>query len=146
MVVMIMRKCVTSERTPKPLQIISAFERDSLPGMIYVEARFPEQIRQACKGLIGVYLTRGIHLVPINKMSSLLMVKKPDFPVTPGSWVRILRGNYRQDLAQVVSTTENSDTLTVSVWHGSGRVSKSSTQPGPGHRPGPRPLGTGYSH
>lgn len=110
-----MRKCVASEYTPlpKPLQILSAFQRDSLPGMVYVEARYPEQVRQACEGLIDVHLTRGIHLVPIDEMPSLLTVKKPDLPVSPGSWVRILRGNYLQDLAQVVSTTENGDTLTI---------------------------------
>lgn len=104
-----MRKSLDLEYTAKPLQIISAFQRDSLPGMIYVEARSSQQVQQACNGLVGVYPSRGIHLVPIDEMASLLMIKKQDLAVTPGSWVRIRRGKYQGDLAQVVDITENGD-------------------------------------
>ncbi|KAF7362025.1 Transcription elongation factor SPT5 [Mycena venus] len=84
-------------------------ERDSLPGMIYVEARSSQQVSQACNGLVGVYLSRGIQLVPIQEMASLLQIKKQDLTVTPGSWVRIKRGTYQGDLAQVVDITETGE-------------------------------------
>jgi transcription elongation factor SPT5 len=104
-----MRKAINLEVTARPLQILSAFQRDSLPGMIYVEARSSQQVTQACQGLVGVYLSRGIALVPIEEMASLLQIKKQDLTVTPGSWVRIKRGKYQGDLAQVMDITENGE-------------------------------------
>ncbi|KAI6015115.1 hypothetical protein F5J12DRAFT_815987 [Pisolithus orientalis] len=105
----LMRKAIDLEYTAQPLQILSAFQRDSLPGMIYVEARSAQQVNQACKGLVGVYPSRGITLVPIEEMASLLQIKKQDLTVTPGSWVRIKRGKYQGDLAQVMDITENGE-------------------------------------
>lgn len=108
-----MRKSLALEHSANPLQIISAFQRDSLPGVVYVEARHSQHVQQACTGLVSVYLTRGIHLVPVGESSSLLTVKKLDLAVAPESWVRIRRGNYEQDLAQVVDITENGACVTV---------------------------------
>ncbi|KAG8216091.1 hypothetical protein J3R82DRAFT_8092 [Butyriboletus roseoflavus] len=105
----LMRKAIDLEYTAQPLSILSAFERDSLPGMIYVEARSAQQVNQACKGLVGVYPSRGITLVPIEEMASLLQIKKQDLTVTPGAWVRIKRGKYQGDLAQVMDITENGE-------------------------------------
>lgn len=105
----LMRKAIDLEYTAQPLQILSAFQRDSLPGMIYVEARSAQQVNQACKGLVGIYPSRGILLVPIEEMASLLQIKKQDLTVTPGSWVRIKRGKYQGDLAQVMDITENGE-------------------------------------
>jgi len=104
-----MRKAIDLEYSAQPLSILSAFQRDSLPGMVYVEARSAQQVNQACKGLVGVYPSRGIVLVPIEEMASLLQIKKQDLTVTPGSWVRIKRGKYQGDLAQVVDITENGE-------------------------------------
>ncbi|KAI6046269.1 hypothetical protein EDC04DRAFT_1679412 [Pisolithus marmoratus] len=44
---LIMRKARDLEYTAQPLQIPSAFQRDSLPGMIYVEARSSQQVNCA---------------------------------------------------------------------------------------------------
>ncbi|KAJ6475205.1 transcription elongation factor SPT5 [Mycena vitilis] len=105
----LMRKAIDVEYSARPLHILSAFQRDSLPGMIYVEARSSQQVSQACNGLVGVYISRGIQLVPIEEMASLLQIKKQDLTVTPGSWVRIKRGTYQGDLAQVVDITETGE-------------------------------------
>ncbi|KAJ6499455.1 transcription elongation factor SPT5 [Mycena sanguinolenta] len=105
----LMRKAIDVEYSARPLHILSAFQRDSLPGMIYVEARSSQQVSQACNGLVGVYLSRGIHLVPIQEMASLLQIKKQDLTITAGSWVRIKRGTYQGDLAQVVDVTETGE-------------------------------------
>ena len=104
-----MRKAIDLEYTNHPLQILSSFQRDSLPGMIYVEARSSKQVTEACNGLVGIYPSRGIILVPIEEMASLLQIKKQDLTVTPGSWVRIKRGKYGGDLAQVMDITENGE-------------------------------------
>ncbi|KAK7460942.1 transcription elongation factor spt5 [Stygiomarasmius scandens] len=105
----LMRKSLDLEYTARPLQILSVFQRDSLPGMVYVEARSSQQVSQAINGLVGVYPSRGIHLVPIEEMASLLQIKKQDTTVTPGTWVRVRRGQYAGDLAQVVDITENGE-------------------------------------
>ncbi|KAJ7497170.1 transcription elongation factor SPT5 [Mycena latifolia] len=105
----LMRKAIDVEYSARPLAILSAFQRDSLPGMIYVEASSSQQVSLACNGLVGVYLSRGIQLVPIEEMASLLQIKKQDLTVTPGSWVRIKRGTYQGDLAQVVDITETGE-------------------------------------
>jgi transcription elongation factor SPT5 len=104
-----MRKTIDLEYSNRPLQILSAFQRDSLVGMIYVEARSQKQVSDACNGLVGIYPSRGIVLVPIEEMSSLLQIKKQELTVTPGSWVRIRRGKYQGDLAQVMDITENGE-------------------------------------
>lgn len=105
----LMRKAIDVEYTGKPLQILSAFERDSLPGMIYVEARSAKQVIDSCHGLVGVFLNRPPALVPIEEMDKLLQLKKQEVTVTPGSWVRIRRGKYQGDLAQVMDITENGE-------------------------------------
>jgi len=104
-----MRKAIDTEFSARPLQVLSAFQRDSLPGMIYVEARSGKQVNEACQGLVGIYPSRGIVLVPIEEMASLLQIKKQEVIVTPGSWVRIKRGKYQGDLAQVLDVTENGE-------------------------------------
>lgn len=105
----LMRKSIDLEYTARPLSILSAFQRDSLPGMIYVEARSSQQVTQACNGLVGVYPSRGIALVPIEEMASLLQIKKQDLTVTRGIWVRIKRGKYQGDLAQVIEVADNGE-------------------------------------
>ncbi|KAH9903261.1 transcription elongation factor Spt5 [Cubamyces lactineus] len=105
----LMRKAIDLEFSNRPLNILSAFQRDSLPGMIYVEARSAKQVSEAINGLVGVFPSRGINLVPIEEMASLLQIKQQELTVTPGSWVRIKRGKYQGDLAQVMDVTENGE-------------------------------------
>ena len=97
------------EFSARPLQILSAFQRDSLPGIIYVEARSSQQVVHAINGLVGVFPSRGVTLVPIKEMASLLQIKKKETTITPGSWVRIRRGKYTGDLAQVLDIAENGE-------------------------------------
>ena len=68
-----------------------------------------KSVSEACQGLVGVYVSRGVTLVPIEEMASLLQIKKQDLTVTPGTWVRIRRGKYQGDLAQVMDVTENGE-------------------------------------
>ncbi|KZP17373.1 hypothetical protein FIBSPDRAFT_30282 [Athelia psychrophila] len=105
----LMRKALDVEFTARPLAILSAFQRDSLPGMIYVEARSSQQVSQACQGLVGIYPSRGISLVPIEEMASLLQIKKHHYNIAIGGWVRIKRGKYAGDLAQIVDKNGNGE-------------------------------------
>ncbi|KAG8882142.1 transcription elongation factor spt5 [Tulasnella sp. 331] len=109
LVFQLMRKSLDLHLTNRPLEILSAFERDSLPGMIYVEAHGQQAVKNALEGLVGVFPSRGIALVPVNEMASLLRIKKQVTTITPGSWVRIKRGKYGGDLAQVLDVTDNGE-------------------------------------
>ncbi|KAI0658338.1 transcription elongation factor Spt5 [Cubamyces menziesii] len=105
----LMRKATDPESSNRPLNILSAFQRNSLPGMIYVEARGAKQVSGAINGLVGVFPSRGISLVPIQEMVGCLQIKQQELTVTPGSWVRIERSKYQGDLAQVMDVTENGE-------------------------------------
>ena len=104
-----MRKAIDLEFSTRPLKILSAFQRDNLSGIIYVESRSQAQVQQSLNGLVNVFPGRGIALVPIEEMASLLQYKKKINPITEGAWVRIKRGKYQGDLAQVVDMTENGE-------------------------------------
>lgn len=97
----------------QPLQIISAFQRDSIKGYIYIEARSESHVRNAIVGLIGIYLGTpgGVFLVDIEEMPDLLRTKQKKVEVLPGGWVRIKRGKYAGDLAQIVDISENGEDL-----------------------------------
>ncbi|KAG9084752.1 transcription elongation factor spt5, partial [Ceratobasidium sp. 370] len=105
----LMRKYIDKEHGNAPLEIFSAFQRDSLPGLIYVEAHDAKQVSTALNGLVGAYVSSGVKLVPIDEMSSLLRIKRVETTVQPGAWVRIKRGKYAGDLAQVIDVTENGE-------------------------------------
>jgi transcription elongation factor SPT5 len=108
----LMRKAIDLQYSANPIHILSAFQRDSLPGMIYVEARSSQQVGKAVNGLVGVYPSRGFTLVPIEEMASLLQIKKQDVTVALGTWVRIRRGKYQGDLAQVIDiSSENGEDI-----------------------------------
>jgi transcription elongation factor SPT5 len=73
-----MCKAIDVEYAARPLNILSTFQRDSLPGMVCVEARSTKQVQQSCNGLVGIYLSRGIYVVPIEEMVSLMLFTKKE--------------------------------------------------------------------
>jgi transcription elongation factor SPT5 len=93
-----------------PLLIYSAFQRDSLPGLIFVEADKAQHAQEALTGISNVYMStprsnqaknNPIQLVENRDMVSLLTMKKKVTSVKKGMWVRVKRGKYAGDLAQV---------------------------------------------
>ncbi|GAA5823557.1 hypothetical protein JCM3770_002784, partial [Rhodotorula araucariae] len=99
----------------QPMQIISAFQRDSLKGYIYIEARSEAHVRNAIHGLVGLYHNgpNGIFLVDLEEMPDLLRTKQKRVDLEPGGWVRFKRGKYAGDLAQILQPSENGDMVAV---------------------------------
>ena len=97
-----------------PLKIISAFSRDTIPGRIYVEATESKHVVDACADVASAF-ARGnsIFLVPINEMADLLKITKTRQELKPGGWVRFKSGKYAGDLAQVIDTSENGESVGV---------------------------------
>ena len=94
------------EGTKRPMPIISAFERDAMQGYIYVEAYKQSDVLEALTGISNVYPRSPQILVPIKEMPDLLNVVK-SVEIMPGAWVRLKRGKYQGDLAQVENVLAN---------------------------------------
>lgn len=97
------------------LSISSAFQRDSFHGHLYVEARSEAHVREATAGLIGIYGATAPILVPIEEMPDLLKSRKKETPLAIGGWVRVRRGAYKGDLAQVDDVPEGTEMVTLKL-------------------------------
>ncbi|KAJ1645455.1 transcription elongation factor spt5 [Coemansia asiatica] len=108
----------------------SVFSRDGLSGYIYVEARSLADAQAALEGIVGVF-SHNMTLVPIDDMVDVVRIRKQEARLNPGAWVRIRRGNYAGDLAQVVAVIEASESVEVRMlpridYSAEGRTSKGS--------------------
>ncbi|KAL9129599.1 MAG: hypothetical protein Q9217_001987 [Psora testacea] len=93
--------------TKNPMPIISAFERGgSMIGYVYIEARRQADVLSALDGIMNVYPRTRIVLVPIKEMPDLLRVTKSE-QLNPGGYVRLKRGKYAGDLAQIDEVETN---------------------------------------
>lgn len=99
-------------RSANPLPIISAFERASIQGYVYVEARKQADVHTALEGISNVFPRTKLALVPIKEMPDLLRVA-PTKPLVTGSYVRIKKGKYAGDLGQVDDSEPNANTASV---------------------------------
>lgn len=108
------------------LDVYSAFQRDSLSGMIFVEAFRAQHVQEALQGIANVYLAQNaaqrqgtgpnpIQLVERNDMEALLRMKKKQTDVKVGMWVRIKRGNYTGDLAKIKDLLTDGQTVAVDL-------------------------------
>ncbi|PIA16505.1 hypothetical protein COEREDRAFT_102199 [Coemansia reversa NRRL 1564] len=129
------RRVLQWSSSAKYKKVYSVYCRDGLPGYIYVEARSMADAQAALEGIPGVFSSK-MTLVPIDDMIDVVKVKSHMPKLNPGSWVRVRRGNYAGDLAQVVSILESSDAVEVRLLprldysaQGNGRVSKRGTRP-----------------
>ncbi|PWY93509.1 transcription elongation factor SPT5 [Aspergillus sclerotioniger CBS 115572] len=104
------------ERPPgsrNPIKIMSAFERGgAMTGYIYVEARRQADVMEALQDMTNVYPRTKMILVPVREMPDLLRVQKSE-ELMPGGWVRIKRGKYQGDLAQIEEVETNGLAVTV---------------------------------
>lgn len=101
--------------TKNPMPIISAFERGgTMIGYIYVEARRQADIHTVLEGIMNVYPRTSIVMVPIKEMPDLLRVTKSE-SLVPGGYVRIKRGKYAGDLAQIDEVETNGLTASLRI-------------------------------
>jgi transcription elongation factor SPT5 len=91
-----------------PLPIISALERGDGPmaGYVYVEARKQSDILTALDGIMHVYPRTKVVLVAIKDMPDVLRVRKTE-QLQIGGYVRLKRGKYAGDLAQIDDVESN---------------------------------------
>ncbi|ORY31230.1 hypothetical protein BCR39DRAFT_465969 [Naematelia encephala] len=102
----IFRKTFDAQYSANPIDVISVFYRDSLSGLIFVEARQSGPVTQALHGIVGVFMSRGVTRVPLEEMAPLLKIKKKDVILEPHMWIRMKRGKNAGDLAEVVDVDQ----------------------------------------
>ena len=98
----IMRKFIAYQSSEEPLQIKSVVSPEGVKGYIYIEAYKQTHVKQAIDGIGslrgGVYSQQ---MVPIKEMTDVLRVVKEQTVMKPKSWVRLKRGVFKDDIAQV---------------------------------------------
>merc|ERR1719221_1811508 len=93
---------IAYQHEEEPLQIRSVVAPEHVKGYIYVEAFKQSHVKAAIDGIsnlrMGVYQQQ---MVPIKEMTDVLRVVKEQAGLKSKQWVRIKRGVFTGDLAQV---------------------------------------------
>ncbi|XP_045177406.2 transcription elongation factor SPT5-like [Mercenaria mercenaria] len=98
----LMRKFIAYQFSDEPLQIKAVIAKESLKGYIYIEAYKQTHVKQAIDGVGSLKLGQWAQMmVPIKEMTDCLKVVKETAILKPKSWVRLKRGIFKDDLAQV---------------------------------------------
>ncbi|KAL8444566.1 hypothetical protein Emag_005462 [Eimeria magna] len=107
-VIAILNKCFVHSKLGTDLQIYSVFASDDLKGYVYVEAESQFAVKEALQGFRNLRVSGDIRMVPLKEMPgvfSQLKAQKQPLPQR-GDFVRVRRGVYANDLAQIVSADE----------------------------------------
>ncbi|KAK2179528.1 hypothetical protein NP493_486g02048 [Ridgeia piscesae] len=99
---LLMRKFIAYQFTDEPLQIKSVICKDGLKGYVYIEAYKQTHVKQAIEGVSSLRLGKWKQqMVPIREMTDVMKIVKEQASLKSKQWVRLKRGLYRDDLAQV---------------------------------------------
>ena len=101
-VLQLMRKFIAYQFTETPLQIKSIVSPEGVKGYIYVEAFKQTHVKQAIEQISSLRMGQyAQQMVPIKEMTDVLRVVKEQSVLKPKAWVRLKRGIYKDDIAQV---------------------------------------------
>uniref|UniRef100_A0A673HAP1 Transcription elongation factor SPT5 n=1 Tax=Sinocyclocheilus rhinocerous TaxID=307959 RepID=A0A673HAP1_9TELE len=112
----LMRKFIAYQCTDTPLQIKSVVAPEHVKGYIYVEAYKQTHVKSAIEGVGN--LRMGFwnqQMVPIKEMTDVLKVVKEVTNLKPKSWVRLKRGLYKDDIAQVDYVEPSQNTISLKM-------------------------------
>ncbi|CAH0748696.1 unnamed protein product [Diatraea saccharalis] len=101
-VLLLMRKFIAYQFSEEPFQIKSVVAPEGVKGYIYIEAYKQTHVKNIINN-VGT-LRMGIwkqDMVPIKEMTDVLRVVKEQSGLKPKQWVRLKRGLYKDDIAQV---------------------------------------------
>ncbi|NIG59893.1 hypothetical protein BU61_3499 [Pontoporia blainvillei] len=111
-----MRKFIAYQFTDTPLQIKSVVAPEHVKGYIYVEAYKQTHVKQAIEGVGNLRLGYwNQQMVPIKEMTDVLKVVKEVANLKPKSWVRLKRGIYKDDIAQVDYVEPSQNTISLKM-------------------------------
>ena len=111
-----------SSSNPPPRIFSVVVKEPLLKGFIYIEAFTKQEVTSFCEKMTNCW-SSSITLVPINEMPEVLRPSeghkfsasgsKAGHGLKTGSWVRIKRGKYANDLAQVLAVEDGDDGSTI---------------------------------
>ena len=84
----------------KALQIKSVVVKEGGRGYVYIEAFKSNYVKAACEDIRSLNVT-NLQMIPIREMTDILRVVKTTYGIKKGSWIRVKRGIYRDDLGKV---------------------------------------------
>lgn len=106
-VIQLMNKLASRAGSKDPYQVFSAFAREGVgAGYVYVEAYSQSAVETVCQNVTNVYTSSKVMLIAMDQMTDLL-VKKKDKELAIGQYIRVKRGIYAGDLAQIVDVLES---------------------------------------
>lgn len=112
----LMRKFIAYQFTDTPLQIKSVVAPEHVKGYIYVESYKQTHVKAAIEGVGN--LRMGFwnqQMVPIKEMTDVLKVVKEVTNLKAKSWVRLKRGLYKDDIAQVDYVEPSQNTISLKL-------------------------------
>lgn len=101
-VLLLMRKFIAFQFTDEPLKIKSVIAPEGVKGYVYIESYKQTYVKAAITNVGN--LRMGFwkqEMVPIKEMTDVLRVVKEQSGLKSKQWVRLKRGLYRDDIAQV---------------------------------------------
>ncbi|CAK8694828.1 transcription elongation factor SPT5-like isoform X2 [Clavelina lepadiformis] len=117
-VILLMRKFIAMQYEEQPLQIKSVSSPEGLKGYIYVEAIKQSHVKQAIEGVSNLRLGYWSQkMVPTKEMPDVFKVLK-EFDrgsLKPKMWVRLKKGLYKGDLAQIDYLEQSSNQVTLKL-------------------------------
>lgn len=102
----LLQKSFNLKRKGIDIGIFSAIAPEHLRGRIYIEAFSAAQVEFAINGLDLFTSYEGIKALRLEEMTDVLKVAKRLDKQVEGNWVRLTRGMYKGDLAQVCSVRD----------------------------------------
>ncbi|XP_025199691.1 transcription elongation factor SPT5-like isoform X2 [Melanaphis sacchari] len=99
---LLMRKFFAYQFTDDPLKIKSIVSPDNVKGYIYIESYKQTHVKSAIENISS--LKMGFwkqQMVPIKEMSDILKVVKVQTGLKSKQWVRLKKGLYKDDIAQI---------------------------------------------
>lgn len=109
----IQQRIVDRMTSREPVKIISVFAREgAMAGNLYIESRLQDYITPAVDGISHVFMGTKPFMVPVEEMPDLLHTRRSK-QLEPGMYVRVKRGLYQGDLAQIEEVEANNVNVTV---------------------------------
>lgn len=109
-----MRKFIAYQHTEDPLQIKALVAPEGVKGYVYIESFKQSHVKQAVEGVGNLRMGLWTQtMVPILQMTDVLRVVKAVPTLKKNTWVRLRRGVFKEDLAQVdyVDSSQNNVSL-----------------------------------
>ncbi|CAF1287656.1 unnamed protein product [Rotaria sp. Silwood1] len=111
---LLMRKYLPLKNNEKALQIKSVVVKEGDCSYIYIEAFKSNHVEAACEDIRSLNIS-NLQMVSIKKMTDILRVVNTTYGIKKGSWIRVKRGIYRDNLAKVEHCNVIQNMVTIKV-------------------------------